>query len=92
MPQLFKIGPYIVYFWANEGRPVEAVHVHVAKGTPSDNATKIWITKAGKCILCNNNSRIPLNVLRNIMDIIEARNQDVFDKWHSFFGEARYYC
>ena len=92
MPQIFKIGPYIVYFWANEGRPLEAVHVHVAEGMPSENATKIWITKAGKCVLCNNNSRISLKVLRNIMDIVEARAQDVIDKWQSFFGEARHYC
>jgi hypothetical protein len=31
MPQLFKIGPYIVYFWSNEGFPQEPVHVHVKK-------------------------------------------------------------
>ena len=29
MPQLFKIGNYWVYFWSNEGIPVEPVHVHV---------------------------------------------------------------
>ena len=52
MPQVFKIGPYWVYFWANEGDPLEPVHVHVAEGAPSANATKVWITKAGKCLLC----------------------------------------
>ena len=46
MPQVFKIGPYWVYFWANENDPLEPVHVHVAKGAPSANATKVWITKA----------------------------------------------
>ncbi|MDC7290374.1 DUF4160 domain-containing protein [Blautia schinkii] len=92
MPQIFRIGNYLVYFWANEGDPLEPVHVHVAEGVPSVNATKIWITKNGKCLLCNNNSRIPGKMLRDIMDVIEARYMDVFNKWHSFYGEIKYYC
>ena len=49
MPQVFKIGSYWVYFWANENDPLEPIHVHVSQGAPSSNATKIWITRAGKC-------------------------------------------
>lgn len=26
MPQIFKIGPYIIYFWSNENDPLEPVH------------------------------------------------------------------
>lgn len=59
MPQVFKIGSYWVYFWANENDPLEPIHVHVSQGAPSSNATKIWITRAGKCYLCHNNSNIP---------------------------------
>ena len=53
MPQVFKIGSYWVYFWANENDPLEPIHVHVSQGAPSSNATKIWITRAGKCYLCH---------------------------------------
>ena len=59
MPRVFRIGPYTVYFWANEGDPLEPVHVHISEGIPSANATKVWITRAGKCYLCNNNSISP---------------------------------
>ena len=52
----------------------------------------IWITRAGKCYLCNNNSRIPAKTLSNIMAIIEARSSEVIGKWQAFFGEARYFC
>lgn len=90
MPQVFKIGSYWVYFWSNE--PIEPIHVHVAQGNPSANATKIWITKAGKCYLCNNNSKIPDKILKNIMRIIEARSREVVQKWYSHFKEIRYYC
>lgn len=55
MPQLFKIGSYVIYFWINENDPLEPVHVHITKVRPSANATKIWITRSGKCLLQNNN-------------------------------------
>lgn len=92
MPQVFKIGSYWVYFWSNENEPIGPVHVHVAQGSPTANGTKIWITKAGKCLLCNNNSRIPDKTLRNIMRIIEARSSEVIQKWHGYFRKISYYC
>ncbi len=63
MPQIFRIGSYVIYFGANENQPLEPVHVHIVKGIPASNATKVWITKAGKCLLCNNNSQIPAKTL-----------------------------
>lgn len=45
--------------------PSEPAHVHVSEGNPSENATKIWITASGKCLLANNNSNLPLKTLRN---------------------------
>ena len=92
MPQIFRIGSYWVYFWANENEPLEPVHVHIAKGAPTANTTKVWLTKAGKCLLCNNNSKIPENVLRNVMRIIEARSDEIIQKWLNFFGEITFYC
>ena len=92
MPQVFKIGSYWVYFWSNENEPLEPVHVHVAQGKPQANGTKIWITSSGKCLVENNNSQIPERVLRNIVRIIQARSNEIIEKWIGFFGEARYYC
>ena len=92
MPQVFKIGSYWVYFWTNESKPLEPIHVHISEGKPAENTTKVWITQSGNCLLCNNNSKIPSHVLRNIMRIIEARSDVVIDKWLSYFGEISYYC
>lgn len=92
MPQVFKIGSYWVYFWSNEGEPLEPVHVHIHQGSPVPNATKIWITEAGGCVLCNNNSKISEKVLRNIMDVLTARNNEIIAKWQEFFGEPRFFC
>lgn len=92
MPQLFKIGSYIIYFWINENDPLEPIHVHIAKGKPSANATKIWITRSGQSLLQNNNSRIPDRELRIMMKIIEARSADIVSKWAETFGQTDFYC
>lgn len=92
MPQVFKIGSYWVYFWSNESDPLEPIHVHIAEGAPTANATKVWITRAGKCYLCNNSSKIPERVLRNMMKIIEARSGEVVEKWLAYFGSVSYFC
>jgi len=92
MPQIFKIGSYWVYFWANEGDPQEPVHVHVSEGRPTETATKIWITRTGKCLLCHNRSQIPERMLRNIMRLVEARSSEIIQKWYEFNGEISFYC
>ena len=92
MPQVFKIGSYWVYFWTNENRPLEPVHVHISKGKPVQNATKVWITSTGKTLLANNNSDIPPVTLRNIMRILETRSDEIVAKWIKYFGETKYYC
>ncbi len=91
MPQVFRVGSYWVYFWSNEGDPLEPVHVHIAEGKPVQNATKVWLTCRGKCYLAHNKSQIPQTALKNIMRIIEARSEEVMAKWRSYFGKAEFY-
>ena len=91
MPQVFKLGSYWVYFWTNEGRSIEPIHVHIANGGPTENATKVWITSMGKCLVANNNSHIPTRVLNNMVRMIEARSSEVIEKWTDYFGEPEYF-
>ena len=92
MPQLFRVGSYVVYFWINENNPLEPVHVHIANVKPTPNATKIWITRSGKCLIQNNNSRIPDRQLRILMQIIEARSASIIGEWQETFNEISYFC
>ena len=69
-----------------------SIHVHVSEGRASAGSTKIWITSKGKTLLCNNNSKIPEKMLKNIMRQIEANSSLIIDKWSEQFGEIRYYC
>lgn len=92
MPQLLRIGPYTIYFWSNEGTPLEPIHVHIARGHATSTATKLWITSTGKVILCNNNSKIPEKILRKLIRMVEANSEDIITEWLDRFGEIRYLC
>ena len=30
MPQIFRIAGYLIYFWPNENKPLEPLHVHIS--------------------------------------------------------------
>ena len=92
LPSLFRVGEYIVYFWSNENN--ETIHVHVGKGKPSANATKIWLTASGGCIIANNGSRIPRNELNELVDIIAAQYFMICAEWKNHFkvSDIRFYC
>ncbi len=92
MPQVFKIGCYVVFMWFAESNPLEPIHVHVCEGVPSENATKIWITKDHRTLLAHNKSNIPSHKLNFIMKTIEARSFEIIAKWKEYFGEIKYYC
>ena len=77
---------YVFYFWANEN--MEPIHVHVAKGTQTPNATKFWITSDG-AELANNNGKIPDNELRQIRKYILLNRERIIAQWISVFGEGK---
>ena len=81
MPKLFMVSGYSVYFWSNENN--EPIHVHVAKGKPTPNATKIWLTKSGGCILASNGSKISNKELNELMEFISALTLQLL--WSSIF-------
>ena len=70
MPSIFELYGYKVFFWSNENS--EPIHVHISKGRPVPNSTKVWLTKRGGCILANNNSKIPDKDLNSIMETIAS--------------------
>ena len=92
MPSLFRVGGYSVFFWSNENG--EPIHVHIAKGTPGPNTTKIWLTKAGHCIVANNRSQIPAGDLNTLLEIISAQYFLICRKWKEHFcvNQIKYFC
>lgn len=90
MPNVFVIGGYHVYFWSNEGVPLEPIHVHICEGTPQADATKVWITKDHKVRLCHNKSNISERNLKHIMAFIETNVDMVISKWLFYFHAISY--
>ena len=91
-PNLFRVGGYLVYFWSNENG--EPIHVHIARGKPVPNATKIWLTSAGHCVVANNGSHIPQNDLNELLEIISAQFFLICAKWREHFcvDEIKFFC
>lgn len=92
MPQVIKIGAYVIFFWLDEGRPLEPIHVHIAEGVPRANATKVWLTQSGKAVLASRHSEIPAAELRKLIRVVEANVDLIREKWSDYFGELRYFC
>lgn len=92
MPSIFEICGYKIYFGSNENN--EPIHVHVSKGKPTQNSTKIWLTKSGGCILSNNNSKIPNNDLNVLLDAITSNYFFIVSYWKKFYeiDEIKFYC
>lgn len=87
-----KLCGYKIYFWSNENN--EPIHVHVSKGKPTKNSTKVWLTKAGGCIVENNSSRIPNNELSRILEIISLNYFQIVAKWKQTQKQTdiKFYC
>ena len=93
MPQLLRFGPYRIYFWSNEGLPLEPIHVHISNGIPNAEATKVWITQNKRALIANpNDKRISAKVLNRLVEMIEAQSDDIISAWIERFGEISYYC
>jgi len=68
--------------------------VHISKGKPSQNSTKVWITKNGGCIVANNHSKIPSKDLRELLEILSHNYFFILAEWKNYFNvkEVSFYC
>lgn len=92
MPSIFEVCGYKIYFWSNENN--EPIHIHISKGKPSSNSTKIWLTKRGGCIVANNNSRISNKDLNTLMEVVTSNYFFIVAQWKKFnqVEEVKFYC
>ena len=82
MPQVCRLLGYLIFFWSNKNN--EPVHVHVCKGKPSADETKIWLEVEPR--LEHNKSRIPAKDLNRIMQWLAANKDFVLNKWNEHFN------
>lgn len=92
MPDIVrKAFGYHIYFWSNEGDPIEPIHFHISE-VPHKNATKYWILSDGSVVQENNNDNIPENDLRRVVRYMSLKRNiaKAKEKWMEHFGELRY--
>ena len=57
-----------------------------------DNEKQSYHLTMDNVINSINNSKIPNRILRDLMDVIEARSKDIIEQWYDFHNEIRFYC
>lgn len=85
MPILYELYGYKIFFCPNENN--EPVHVHVAKGKQSANATKIWLPAESNPVLVHNRSRIPQKELTRILKSVAQNRDTIIARWYDYFGK-----
>jgi len=83
LPKLYRFGRYSIFFWSNED--MEPIHVHICVGKLTSNATKVWLTRNGRCILAHNKGKIPPEDLNQIFETIEDNFFLIYSEWKSHF-------
>lgn len=53
-------------------------------------STKIWLTRAGGCLIANNRSDIPERDLRDLREFITYNHADICKRWVDTFGEISF--
>ncbi|WP_407399299.1 DUF4160 domain-containing protein [Anaerovibrio sp.] len=85
LPTLFEIFGYRIFFWSNEAG--EPIHVHVCRGKPTGNTTKIWLPPDSNPVVANNNSNIPEKDLKRIMKMIALNRDTIIAQWYDYFNK-----
>ena len=85
MPILFELYGYKIFFWSNENN--EPIHVHVAKGKQSANATKIWLPTESNPVVVHNKSRIPQKDLSRLLKVVAQNRDTIIARWYDYFGK-----
>ena len=76
------------YFWSNEksGTTLEPIHIHVSKGAPSPNATKLWLHQSGDVELCYNGSELNDKELSRAIEYVKTNYNGIVAAWYQHFG------
>lgn len=79
MPVILRHGAYRFYFYAEEGDPLEPVHVHVRRG---NTEAKFWLRPF---VSVAYNHGVPTRDMGDITRVIQ-RNRELIEKaWNDFF-------
>jgi len=80
MPVVQRFKGYTVFFFSNEGDPLEPNHVHVRGGGP---LAKFWVEPA---VALAENHGFSAGQLREIEQLVRDNSAQIVRAWHDHFG------
>jgi hypothetical protein len=81
MPEILRYKGFKFFFFANEGNPLEPLHVHVRKG---EAIAKFWIYPS---ISVAESYQLKSSELKELAKVIEANKELITRSWNEFFGK-----
>ena len=82
IPVVFRHSGFRFLFYANEGSPLEPVHIHVLRDGID---AKFWLWPAVKPAY---NDGFDARTLRELIEVIEQHRGVIARAWDEFFGEG----
>lgn len=80
MPTVSRERGFRLFFYSDEGSPLEPCHIHVTNG---DGEAKFWV---GEDIALAYNHGLNRRDLAFALMIVRARRTQIERAWHGFFG------
>lgn len=80
MPVVLRDRGFRLYFYANEGNPLEPPHVHAERG---DAEAKVWLQPEVKLAY---NDGFSAAALRDVLELVTVNRSRLEQAWHEFFG------
>jgi hypothetical protein len=80
MPLVFRYRDFRFFFYSNEGVPREPVHIHVER---NEMEAKFWLKPVVRVAY---NDGYDARTLRDLLDIVEERKDEIERAWNEFFG------
>lgn len=82
MPVVLRWNGYVLFFYSNEGNPLEPLHIHVRK---AEALAKFWLYPARLA----DNYGFKAGELREMTQLIDRHSAEIERVWNEYFGKNR---
>ncbi|MBI5655497.1 MAG: DUF4160 domain-containing protein [Geobacter sp.] len=79
MPIIFRYKGYRLFFFSNEGNPLEPLHVHIRQGGA---LAKFWVVPD---VAIAESYGMTSSELRELVEVVEQNRELIERKWHEYF-------
>jgi hypothetical protein len=82
MPVVFRYKGFRFFFYSNEGRPREPLHVHVRSG---EGDAKFWLKPVAQLA---DSDGLDARTLKELLGVVEQNVELIERTWNEHFGQS----